>query len=105
VIKMDTRKRLEESVKSVAKRINEVSDVSEYMKDALDVEVISGLNGKARNFKIMVSTGGPSITFDVGNAEVEGYWPPERTRMKVNKKKANMFFDYLLQLWRCGERT
>jgi len=69
---MTDRDLIVERVVDTANRWEEYDSVDDI--DELDVRVTANLDGTARKFVVVVTTGGPHIEVDVTNETVTGYW-------------------------------
>lgn len=53
---------------------SEPMDVIEWLEDALDIEVRTGLDGEYRSTRVMVTCGGPNAFIDTRSELVQVYW-------------------------------
>lgn len=72
--------------------------ISEWMSDALDIELMIGYDGEYRGCRIMVAYGGPNIYVNTRNRQVEGYWWNEHATAEIDSFACDAIDEYMNEL-------
>lgn len=79
----------------------EPMDVAEYIGDALDFEIRTGLDGDYRSARIMVGFGGPNIFIDTKTEIVQVFWWNEYAEQSIDSDFCAQVDEYLRELYEC----
>jgi hypothetical protein len=96
------KSRLIDRVVDTAKRIEAMEDPDEL--DVLEVTVDASLDGTARAFTAVLTTGGPQIEVNVSKGTVTGYWASERHTTHVDNDDVLDALEFRYQgLWEANQ--
>ncbi len=73
----------------------EQMDISDYIVDALDIEVTHNLNGTYCGASVTLAYGGPSIYLNTRYGRVEGYWGADEVFVPISDAANNEVDEYI----------
>ena len=102
-VTIDIQKELENQVKDIAKKINELNNIDNFLQEAIDIQLLADINHsktEAVGFNILITFGNPNIFFryERGTAEVIGYWGGAEARQEIDTQKAQEILDHINEI-------
>ena len=94
---MTTDKMLKDHCDHIAKDIESITDVGEWLEDALDFEWITNKDKTFKAARILVAFGGPNIWVNTQTNTVDGYWWLDKA--KATFKKNQELNNYLEEIY------